>query len=133
MKLFPTRHPDRLKAEHPILVEEFQRLDEAGRTEALHQLIELVADLTLNGLSSPYLRALTGSPLFELRPNTRGGVRGGCRVYLFFAAFEGQEVAGLVNCEVKDGTKASTEKLNTALAVCIAARRGINVFRRAGS
>lgn len=130
MRLFPTRHPDRLEAQHPILVEELLLLADEGKTEALKQLVELVADFSINGRASPYLRSLMGSPLFELKPNARGGVRGGCRVYLFFATFEGQEVAGLVNCEVKDDVRASTHKLKTALTVFVAAQRGINVFRR---
>jgi len=130
MRIYPTRHPDRLDAERPILVEEFRQLEREGRADALGQLIELVADFSRNGRASPVLRALTGSPLFELKPNARGGVKGGCRVYLFFVTFEGQEVAGLVNCEVKDDARTAMQKLETALAVFVAARRGINVFRR---
>lgn len=57
MKLFPTRHPERLDAEHPILVEEFLELSGAGKTVALMQLVQLVSDFSVKGRASPYLRS----------------------------------------------------------------------------
>ncbi|WP_353268701.1 hypothetical protein [Gemmatimonas sp.] len=131
MRLFPTRHPRRLTAEHPLLVEEFLDLAAAGRIEPLGQLIDVVADLTRYGRSSRYLTKLTGLPLFELKPRARGGQKGGCRIYLFFAVHVNEEVAGLVNCEVKDGATASTQKLAIALEVYLAAKQGVDVYQRA--
>ena len=56
---------------------------------------------------------------------SRGGEKGGSRVYLFLVA---DDDAGVVNCEVKDGVTADREKLRVGLEVAVAYKKGMPVF-----
>ncbi len=88
-------------------------------------MLEMLADLHKNGSESRFAGKLTGSPLWELKPRARGGEKGGSRVYFFRM---GDNDAGIVNCEVKDGNAADIEKLRIGLEVIVAYRAGIAVF-----
>jgi hypothetical protein len=92
-------------------------------------MLEMLKDLHENGRDSRFLNKLTGTPLWELKPASRGGERGGSRVYLFLS---GDDEAGVVNCEVKDGVTADREKLRVGLEVVVAYKRGIRVFEEPG-
>jgi hypothetical protein len=81
----------------------------------------MVRDLKLQGRSSRYLVALTGFPIYELKPKSRGGENGGTRVYLFLTE---HDEAGLVTCEVKDGDEPDAAKLKLNGTGCGGAQAG---------
>lgn len=58
----------------------------------------MLRDLHEKGRGSRFLNKLTGTPLWELKPASRGGEKGGPRVYLFLMP---DDEAGVVNCEVR--------------------------------
>jgi len=125
MRLLLARHPDRLSARHPLIIEEFLELVYEGKVEAVHAMITMLSDLHVHGRNSRYLRNLAGTPLWELKTQSRGGVKGGSRVYLFVTQYD---EAGIVNCEVKDEDGASTQKLKLVLQVLRAYTAGEPVF-----
>ncbi len=75
--------PDELDAEQPPFVEDLVDLLEHGHRTALAEIVKMVADLKANGRDSRYLKKLEGYPLWELKSRSRGGEKGGARVYLF--------------------------------------------------
>lgn len=125
MQLRLARHPLRLDAKHPILIEELLALESGGKQEAVSTMIAMLRDLHGQGRNSRFLTKLTGTPLWELKPATRGGEKGGSRVYLFLFA---DEEAGVVNCEVKDGDAASQQQLLIGLQIVKAYKNGVHVF-----
>jgi hypothetical protein len=125
MRLRLARHPDRLDAARPILLQEFLLLALEGHSEALSTMIAMLDDPYRHGRESRHLRKLKNLPLFELRSASRGGEKGGCRIYIFFLA---NGDAGIVNCEVKQDSAPNRKKLEIALAVLLGYRRGIPVF-----
>lgn len=88
-------------------------------------MIEMLTDLHEQGRASRYLRHLKGSAVHELKTHSRGGQKGGSRVYLFFTS---DDAAGIVNCEVKDDDAPSTQKLKVVLLVARAYHNGVPVF-----
>src|SRR4051812_15682453 len=108
MRLRLARHPNRLGAQHPIIIEELLTLELDGKQVAVSTMLSMLKDLHAEGRGSQYLVKLTGTPLWELKPNARGGEKGGSRVYLFLTI---HDEAGVVNCEVKEGDTASVQKL----------------------
>jgi hypothetical protein len=75
--------PDALQDPQPPFVEDLIELMTQGHQLALTEIIKMVADLKANGRSSRYLKKLEGYPLWELKSRSRGGEKGGARVYLF--------------------------------------------------
>jgi hypothetical protein len=125
MKLRLARRPDRLSDQHPVIIEEFLELAVTGKTGALSMMIAMLADLYEHGRDSRYLAKLKQLPIHELRSASRGGLKGGARIYLFFLA---NGDAGIVNCEVKEDDSPEPAKLEVALEVLVAYRRGVRVF-----
>lgn len=125
MKLRLARHQKRLTVTHPILIEELLELEAGGHQVGVSTMISMLADLHRHGRDSRYLEKLNGFPACELKPTARGGEAGGSRVYLFL--LENGE-AGIVNCEIKDGTTTSKQKLSTVLQVIQAYKNGVPVF-----
>jgi hypothetical protein len=125
MRLRLARHPHRLKVKHPILIEELLELEQRGKQKAVAAMLAMLEDLHESGRGSRFLSKLTGTPLWELKPASRGGEKGGARVYLF--VLEDDE-AGVVNCEVKEGVVADREKLRVGLEIVVAYKRGVRVF-----
>ena len=129
MRLLLGREPHRLEAVHPVIIEELLSLAADRKSVAVTTIIEMLASLHDEGRSSPYLVKLSHSPLWELKPMSRGGERGGCRVYLFLLP-TGE--AGIVNCEVKKpDAKASQSKLAVGLRTMKAYNEGTPVFEEA--
>jgi hypothetical protein len=127
MRIYPARHPDALDARHPILIEEMLRLKKAGKRRAVATIIEMVRDLKAHGRDSRYLVAMTGFPIYELKPRSRGGEKGGTRVYLFLTE---HDEAGLVTCEVKDDASPDPEKLKKTVQVAVAHKQGHPVLQK---
>jgi hypothetical protein len=125
MRLRLARCPNRLRAKHPIIIEDLLVLELCGKQEAVSTMIQMLRDLHERGRGSRYLHKLTGTPLWELKAASRGGEKGGSRVYLFLLA---DDDAGVVNCEVKDGVAADREKLRVGLEVVVAYKKGLRVF-----
>jgi hypothetical protein len=125
MRLWLARHPDRLSARREIIIDEFLELVANGRNDAVSTMIGMLKDLHQHGRESRYLEKLKKLPLFELKSASRGGEKGGSRIYLFFLA---NGDAGIVNCEVKAGHAPDPAKLESALEVLVAYRNGVRVF-----
>ena len=87
----------------------------------------MLADLYQHGRASRYLVPLKLSALQELKPASRGGIKGGSRIYLFITE---HDEAGIVNREVKSGDSPDPQKLKQALRVIVAHKQGVPVFRR---
>lgn len=125
MRLWLARHPDRLSTKREIIIDELLGLVANGGNDAVSTMIGMLADLHQYGRESRYLEKLKKLPLFELKSASRGGKKGGSRIYLFFLA---NGDAGVVNCEVKEGDAPGQAKLELALEVLVAYRSGVKVF-----
>ncbi|WP_420130268.1 hypothetical protein [Longimicrobium sp.] len=125
MRLWLARHPDRLSTKREIIIDELLGLVANGRNDAVSTMVGMLADLHQHGRESRYLEKLKKLPLFELKSASRGGEKGGSRIYLFFLA---NGDAGVVNCEVKEGDAPGQAKLELALEVLVAYRSGVKVF-----
>lgn len=93
---------------NPVLIEEFLALVKAGKIGAVSAMIKMLADFRKHGRESRYLRKMTGFSIAELKTQSRGGSKGGSRVYLFFTE---DDDAAVVNCEVKDGDSPDPAKI----------------------
>jgi hypothetical protein len=124
MRLHLARHPDRLAAKNQRIIEDLQTLVAEGKQEAVNTLVLMLKNLHENGEKSRFIRSLKGLPIFELKSASRGGEKGGARVYFFYA----DKGAVICNCEVKDDETASREKLREALKILSAHKKGIKVF-----
>lgn len=129
MRLLLARDPRALDREYPVLIEEMVQLNREGKNEAVTMMIRMLTDLHRHGRASRYLVPLKLSALQELKPTSRGGIKGGSRVYLFVTE---HDEAGIVNCEVKSGDSPDYQKLKQALRVVAAHREGIPVLGRRG-
>lgn len=125
MRLELARHPQRMQAKHPIIIDELLALAEDGKRRGVAMMIKMMRDLHEQGRNSQYLVKMQSSPIWELKPTSRGGETGGARVYLFLLEDDG---AGIVNCEIKPGNAPDMETLRVVLEVIEAYRQGIPVF-----
>jgi hypothetical protein len=118
-------HPARLDARHPRLIEDLREMVETGGPGALAMAIEMLRALHRLGNRSRFARKLQGVPLWELKPLSRGGRKGGVRVYFTF--IETPASAMLFNAEVKSGASPNAAKLREALEILTAFRQGAEV------
>ena len=135
MRLIEARHPARLDAKHPLIVENLLEISQANHQEALNSIIQMLEDLLQNELNSRYAKTLQGTPIWELKTRSRGGIKGGARVYWFpLQILEGDTkeiIAVLVNAEVKPESKPNKQKLLEALEVYFSFKQDpITMFRR---
>jgi hypothetical protein len=124
MRLHLARHPDYLDTKNQRIIEDLQALVREGKQEAVNTLVLMLKDLHENGEKSRFIKALKGLPILELKSASRGGQKGGARVYFFYA----DNGAVICNCEVKDDESASREKLREVLKIMKAHDKGIKVF-----
>jgi hypothetical protein len=124
--LLLSRHPARLAARHPRLIEDLLELAAEGQQEAVNAMIEMLADFHQHGLDSRFPKKLKGYPVWELKTRTRGGMKGGARIYFFFA---GKSTAIMVNAESKEGDAPDARKLSEAIEIFGAYRQGIPVIK----
>jgi hypothetical protein len=80
--LLEPRHPERLHAQHSLIIEDLLEIASAGQRDALNFFI-MLEDLTVHGLKCRYAKTLQGTPIWELKTRSRGGQKGGARVYWF--------------------------------------------------
>lgn len=127
MRLLLARLPGRLNAPYAIIEDEFITLNREGRNAAVSMMIRMLRDLHENGRACQFIKPLKGFPVQELKPKTRGGEKGGARVYFWLME---DDAAGIVTCEVKDDdAPASQEKIKTTFKVYLAHQNGTPVFR----
>ena len=124
MPFLEAKHPARLNEPYPSIVEDLLEIAEQHGQTSVDAIIQMLTDLHQHGLDSRYVRKLKNSPLWELKTQTRGGPKGGARVY-FFIGEEG--VIIVVNAEVKAGDTPSASKFIEALQVLEAYRLGVGV------
>lgn len=109
---------NRPEARHPCIIEDLLEVTDA---HALTAMIEMLTDLHQHGQESRYAKKLEGLPLWELKTRSRGGPKGGARVYF---TFTGHGEALLINAEVKTGDTPSVAKITEALAITLAYANG---------
>jgi hypothetical protein len=57
------RHPNRLNAKHPRIIEDLLELNKAGKEETVTAMIAMLRDLYDHDLESRYVKKLKGLPL----------------------------------------------------------------------
>jgi len=110
----------RPKAQHPAIIEDLLALAEAGQQGAVDAAVLMLTDLYRQGHGSSYARKLQGLPIWELKTHTRGGAKGGTRVYFYFHP-DGS--AYIVNAESKEGTAPGPALREAVLAAAANNRR----------
>jgi len=94
LRLYPLRGG----TQRTQLIDDLLDLAENGKQAAVDEIIDMLDDLHQNGRACRFLKGLKGIPLFELKPASRGGHKGGARVYL---AFNEHDEALVLNAEMK--------------------------------
>ena len=123
MKLLEARHPNRLNAVHPRIIEDLIDLCDTSQ-RAVDAIVLMIEDLLQFGTDSRYAIPLQGTPVWELKTRSRGGQKGGARVYWFPITINikntAEAFAVLVNAEAKTGITLNTNKLEEALEIYLA-------------
>jgi hypothetical protein len=114
-------HPNNFDAKNPRFIEDLQDLS----LEAILAVIKMISDFHEFGLESRYAKKLQGLPVWELKTQSRGGVKGGTRVYFFVSGAD----TIFVNCEVKDEDTPSISKLKEVAQIAVAHAKGIKVWK----
>ncbi len=125
MRLIQPRHLHRPDAQHPRIVEDLIDIAEAGHQEALDSMVLMLEDLAEFGRESRYVNTLHGIPIWELKTRSRGGSKGGARVYWFPLTIrrkniDSEMVAVVVNAEIKPGSTPNPRNLEEALEIYFA-------------
>lgn len=117
------RHPNRPAARFPRILETLLEMNRAGYSEAVTECIRMCRDLWQHGRGSRYAKPLRHLPgAWELKPTTRGGFRGGARVYFFWLS-DGRPV--LTGAEYKPpGANANDDLLDELVDMAEAVRKG---------
>ena len=117
------RHPSRPAAKFPRILETLLTMNRAGHGEAVGECIRMCRDLWLHGRECRYVKPLKYLPgAWELKPTTRGGQRGGARVYFFWLS-DGRPV--LTGAEYKaPGSEASDDLLDELVDIAEAVKKG---------
>lgn len=126
MPFLQARHPNRLNSEHTLLIEDLIEMAESGWQEAVDAIVEMLADFHGSGTDSRFAEKFKSMPVWELKTRSRGGLKGGARVY-FFVTPKGESM--VVNAEVKSGNAPSEAKLYEVMVVFQASQKGIDVAR----
>lgn len=124
MVFYLARHPNRLNAPHPIIIENLLEMVHNNQQPSINSLIIMLQDLYSNGRNSRYLEKFKTLPFYELKTRSRGGQKGGARVYLFLT---NNDEAIIVNAEIKTGNAPNPQKLEEVAIVLRAYRLGIAV------
>jgi hypothetical protein len=119
------RHPEHLEAKHPRLIEDLLELALTGKQDAVDTIITMLEDFHHQGFQSRFVKKLKGLPIWELKSRSRGGQKGGARVYFFVT---GQNEVALVNAESKTTNEPSASKLEEVAEILLAYRQGATVL-----
>lgn len=121
--------PDNLDAPYPPLVQDLIELKLRGYHESVREAIKMVVALKNDGSKCSFLKKLKGSPLLELKPHSRGGQKGGVRIYLFQGPFiHNEESFLLCRAEWKQNNEASESILEDTAYILMAFKNGDPVF-----
>jgi hypothetical protein len=112
---------DRPQARHPIIIEDLLEIADGYPQVVVNSMVVMLRDLYQNGRDSRFISKLHDLPLSELKTRSRGGAKGGARVYF---AFTNQGEAIIINAEVKAGDSPSSTKIEEALRVLLTYKRG---------
>lgn len=99
--------PKRLGHHESALIEDLLELVAQGQQTAVDAIVQMLEDLVTHGLESRYAKKMQRLPIWELKTRSRGGEKGGARVYFFVH----QGLAYVVNAETKQGDQPSQGKL----------------------
>jgi hypothetical protein len=110
----------RAKAEHSTIIEDLLGFAADGKQEAVDACIIMLQDLYQQGLQSRFVKKLSNLRLWELKTRSRGGHKGGARVYFYVTPFN--EVL-VINAEVKHSDTPSSSKLKEALEIMLSYER----------
>ena len=116
--------PDELEAKHPPFVQDLIAMRQADQNQALQQIGKMVSALKELGLQCGFSKKLFKSPLYELKTHTRGGQKGGARVYFF----RSDNTFLICRAECKDGNQPDMELLESAAYILLAFQAGQAVF-----
>jgi hypothetical protein len=106
------RQPHRKKRKQSAIIEDLLEMAKRGQVEAIRMIVLMLADLYQNPVQDcQFAQKLRGLPVWELKSHTRGGEKGGARVYFF--VLNGQAV--ITGAEVKTGVALSNLKIDEAL------------------
>jgi hypothetical protein len=119
------RHPNRLNAPHPIITENLLEMVHNNQQARVNSIILMLQDFYAQGRESRYLEKLKTLPFYELKTRSRGGQKGGARVYLFLT---NNNEAIVVNAEIKTGNMPNSQKLEEVAIILRAYRQGIAVI-----
>jgi len=113
-----------LRARHPRIIEALLELNQAGYAETVAECIRMCRDLRATGHESRYAKPLRHLPgAWELKPTTRGGLRGGARVYFLWLS-DGRPL--LTGAEYKEpGAPADDDLLDELVDIAEAVKRGV--------
>ncbi len=117
--------PTRLDALHPLLIENLLEFAESGLQNAVDTSIEMLSDFHQNDMDSRYLKKLIGLPFWELKTRSRGGIKGGVRIYLFIA----NNTAYCVNAEIKPSSQPDAVKLEQVAMIYRVFKAGKRIFK----
>jgi hypothetical protein len=118
-------HPTRA-TEHPLIIEDLLELAEQGRQDVVNACIEMLSDFFKQGIHSRYCKPLKGL-FWELKSRSRGGLKGGSRIYFFWIGSDYQE-AGIVHAEYKPEKEPDVTILNSVAEVIQAYRQAKKVW-----
>jgi hypothetical protein len=118
--------PDRLDDLHSPLVKDLVNLKHSGHHDCIAQMVRMVADLKNHGTDSRYFKGM-GGPLAELKSRSRGGDKGGARIYLFRGL---EETFLLCRAECKQGNEPDAVLLADTAEIAAAYRQGLPIFPR---
>lgn len=111
--------------EPTLVVRDLLAMRSAGQQEAITAIIQMVRDLKQSGRESRYALPLKGLPIWELKTRSRGGEKGGARVYFFWTR---DGIPVLCGAETKEGDAPSALLLKEALSVMTRERAGGEVL-----
>lgn len=99
-------------------------MNAAGHGDAVSECIKMCKDLRAAGHNSQFVKALGHIPGgWELKPNTKGGLRGGARVYFFWLG-DGRPL--LTGAEYKrQGDPADEDLLDELVDIAEAVKKGV--------
>ena len=136
MRLIQPRHPHRPDAQHPRIIEDFIDIAGAGHQDALNSMVLMLQDLAEFGRESRYANTLHDMPIWELKTRSRGGSKGGARIYWFpltirLKNVDPESVAVVVNAEIKAGNTPNPRNLEEALEIYFAFQdKPLDMLRR---
>jgi hypothetical protein len=116
--------PKQLANPYPPLVQDLIALKHSGHHECILQMIRMVADLKIHGTDSRFFKGL-GGPLVELKSRSRGGDKGGARIYLFRGL---NDTFFLCRAECKHEALADAILLADTAEIASAYRNGLPIF-----